>query len=419
MVSTPKPAARPYRGKYPSRIRSVGGLTGRPGILHIETNDGRAFEVRARPGLDLSSMMGLDVVDLTALAPVRAFRLGFSRATAALCRVRHGQDQTVPADGVTARDVAVAALTLYRGLYGFSLPRASIVLRAAGACARLALDSSGGQDWRAVAIEAAELLSPLFDRAQLAARRRAVRQLRAKHAGSPVAILYRCKRADRPSAPAVLAIRDARRSAERFRDPLRLARYLADKAERGAEVEHGQIFRMRRGKARRTFVLAIVADDFDREPWRDDEGVGHVSDWTRRAKLPGEWVLVSDGSSKRLYDFAGTLARAKRDAWGLDPAKLATLQAKLGRRATSREIAAEAVRLDFERLRRWCQDEWRYVGLELRELPRSRFQVSADRVADLNNPGALGFPIAASLYGVESDAGPYLAELAAELLADA
>lgn len=144
-----------------------------------------------------------------------------------------------------------------------------------------------------------------------------------------------------------------------------------------------------------------------------------MSDWTRRAKLPGEWVLVSDGSSKHLYDFAGTLARAKRDAWGLDPAKLATLQAKLGRRATSREIAAEAVRLDFERLRRWCQDEWRYVGLELRELPRSRFQVSADRVADLNNPGALGFPIAASLYGVESDAGPYLAELAAELLADA
>lgn len=39
------------------------------------------------------------------------------------------------------------------------------------------------------------------------------------------------------------------------------------------------------------------------------------------------------------------------------------MAAKLGRTPTQGDIVAEAVQRDFDYLRRWCTDQWSYVGV--------------------------------------------------------
>jgi hypothetical protein len=56
---------------------------------------------------------------------------------------------------------------------------------------------------------------------------------------------------------------------------------------------------------------------------------------------------------------------------------------------------------DYDRLRKWCSDQWHYCGIV----------VTAYREGI-----ALG---SASLWGIESDAGDYLLEVANELLPEA
>jgi hypothetical protein len=98
------------------------------------------------------------------------------------------------------------------------------------------------------------------------------------------------------------------------------------------------------------------------EPWKEDDGCGIVSDWTRRDKAPGERVLCFDRGNSRFYDWAGTVALAKKYGWGLGDEAKAKLAQSLGHEPTHGEITAEAVRLDFEHLRSWCNDEWHWQG---------------------------------------------------------
>lgn len=103
-------------------------------------------------------------------------------------------------------------------------------------------------------------------------------------------------------------------------------------------------------------------DPFNVLPWEEHAGHGIVSDWETRDKRPGERVLASDHGSKRYYDFEATLAVAKRDGWGLSAEATSALAHRLGRPPTKREILVAAVEHDFEYLRRWCNDEWHWVG---------------------------------------------------------
>ena len=144
----------------------------------------------------------------------------------------------------------------------------------------------------------------------------------------------------------------------------------------------------------RSFTVKFPDDDFGRTPWEDDDGAGIVTDWTSRDKAPGERVLNTDGGSKRYYDFAGTLAKAKRDGWGLADAEKAALARELGREPSKAEIAVKAVERDFNRMRRWCNDQWRYVGVV----------VTDDETGEHD-----------SLWDIESDCDEYLAEVAHEL----
>jgi hypothetical protein len=130
------------------------------------------------------------------------------------------------------------------------------------------------------------------------------------------------------------------------------------------------------------FKVGFERYDGYSEPWKEFDGHGEVSDWTRRDKRPGEIVLSSDHGSKRYYDVQATTAKAKRDGWGLTEEHKAELLSRLRRAVfgvrcedgefrvreqcgpwkplTQGEITAEAVRRDFEYLRGWCNDDWTF-----------------------------------------------------------
>lgn len=198
--------------------------------------------------------------------------------------------------------------------------------------------------------------------------------------------------------------------------------------------------------AGRTF-RAVVLPDYDHgAPWDNEDGHGPVTDWERRAKLPGELVLSGDGrgglgtdSARRFYDFAEAVRIAKRDSWGFMPGPVTIETEDAGRapyekrpgrascdaaglsfhdsedvnRAVARlyaafretmtpgEYAARAARRDFERLRDWCNDSWCYVGVSVAPLCKCCGEPDEAK--------------AESLWGIESDAGEYLRETAREL----
>lgn len=152
---------------------------------------------------------------------------------------------------------------------------------------------------------------------------------------------------------------------------------------------------------RAVYAVELIPDSDAGKPWEREDGHGPVSDWTNRDKRPGEMVLCSDRHAKRYYDFQAATVEAKRDSWGLGPDDMALLIKRLGRPATRAEIVRQAVLDDFERLQRWCDDAWQYVGVVV-----TRLDAHGNRLEHLQ----------ASLWGIESDAGEYLDETARDLI---
>jgi hypothetical protein len=200
-----------------------------------------------------------------------------------------------------------------------------------------------------------------------------------------------------------------------------------------------------------TFAVSIEHDDSAGLPWENEDGHGPVSDWRkagyngRASKAPGELLLCDDNPSglrgtraARFYDYATACKVALRDQWGVAPYRLShsctmngiyTVSAHWfeGRelldftscgddlnsaiadcyrqhKATfpsARAYAAAAARADYDRLRRFCDGDWHYLGLI----------VTASRN---------GIELAsASLWGLESDCGDYLDSVARELSGEA
>lgn len=154
-----------------------------------------------------------------------------------------------------------------------------------------------------------------------------------------------------------------------------------------------------------TFRVSIPYDDGHGAPWEECDGHGPVSDWRRNGwsrypeKAPGERVIASDRGSYRYYNVAEATRIAKRDGWGLGDADMAKLAANLGRAPTRGEVAAAAVEHDFDYLRRWCTDQWHYVGVVVTLL---------DSEGDETHESE-------SLWGIESEATDCIAETAQEL----
>ena len=147
------------------------------------------------------------------------------------------------------------------------------------------------------------------------------------------------------------------------------------------------------------FTLTFTSD-YDTDsgaPWEREEGHGPVTDWVHREKKSGEILLCSDRIAKRFYDFAGAMAIAKRDGWGLSDDALAALTRKLGHAPTKGQLAEAAVLADFHYLEGWANDRWHYVGV----------------IVTLRNPEGEEVETE-SLWGVE-DSGDYYQGVAEEL----
>lgn len=140
----------------------------------------------------------------------------------------------------------------------------------------------------------------------------------------------------------------------------------------------------------RTFRVRFEHDSDHEAPWDDGDGRGIVSDWTTRDKAPGERVLHADGRSKRYFDFAGTVAKARAEGWDTAPYK----------QGTAGERAARAAEQEYEYLRLWCADQWEYVGVTVEQLNSEGEPIRED-----------------SLWGVETYKD-YHREVAYEMAAD-
>lgn len=103
----------------------------------------------------------------------------------------------------------------------------------------------------------------------------------------------------------------------------------------------------------RTFRVETEPDVDAGPPWEDCDGHGVVTEWTTREAEDGYRLLSWDHHSRRYYDFNASLELAKKDRWGLAADKAKGL--------TPEQITVQAVENDYEYLRAWCNDEWRYV----------------------------------------------------------
>jgi hypothetical protein len=129
-----------------------------------------------------------------------------------------------------------------------------------------------------------------------------------------------------------------------------------------------------------------------REPWKEHDGHGVVSEWTDRDKRPGERVLATDRYSHRFYDIQASIEIAKRDGWGIAD----------GEGKTPGQIAALAVERDYKRLKAWCHDEWTWIMVVVALL-----DTDGNRVCAVGCSEVLG--------GIEGDSGAeYLDEVARE-----
>ena len=113
-----------------------------------------------------------------------------------------------------------------------------------------------------------------------------------------------------------------------------------------------------------SFGIRYEHDDSSSEPWKECDGHGIVSEWTRRDKAAGERILCSDRSSYRYYDVAAALKLARNDQWGCKHSTGEYIDGKYvfsSGHKTKGELAACAVDSDFEYLRAWCNNQWSYV----------------------------------------------------------
>lgn len=156
------------------------------------------------------------------------------------------------------------------------------------------------------------------------------------------------------------------------------------------------------GKRFRAF---IERDEDAGTPWGRECGHVDVGDWERRNKRPSEVIINEDRGSHRFVCIREAMVKATREGWGLSDEHMQALTEKLARPPTKREVIGEAVRLDIERMRAWCADEWEYVGV---------------CVCLLDSEGSpIGNKYAAALWGIESDFDEYIKEVARDLTADA
>lgn len=125
-----------------------------------------------------------------------------------------------------------------------------------------------------------------------------------------------------------------------------------------------------------TMQVIVEHDDDMREPWKEHDGHGPITDWTRRDKKPGERVLAQDRGARRLYDFAAAVRKARAEGWDAPPYG-----------GTSGERAARAAESDFQRLRAWCNSEWHWIVLGVRLLDSDGEELAREYLGGIESDG--------------------------------
>lgn len=109
-----------------------------------------------------------------------------------------------------------------------------------------------------------------------------------------------------------------------------------------------------------SFRVEYERDDYAGAPWENCDGHGVVSDWERRNKRPGELILNEYRGLRRFYDFQESCRIARADHWDCEPYNDGS--------ETKRQQAAKAARSDYEYLSKWCNDQWRYLSVDVQLL---------------------------------------------------
>lgn len=138
----------------------------------------------------------------------------------------------------------------------------------------------------------------------------------------------------------------------------------------------------------REFLAIVEPDPGCDAPWDNSDGHGPVRVVRHRldgAKRPGERVLYSTRGTIWLYDWQKACKLARREKWNAQPYD-----------APNR--IERAVTADFEFLRGYLTGEWHYVG-----------------VCVIPAGGSWDDRYAHAVWGIESNAGDYLQEVAAQL----
>lgn len=102
----------------------------------------------------------------------------------------------------------------------------------------------------------------------------------------------------------------------------------------------------------REFGVWTDWDTFMSEPWKEQDTLGAVTNWTiyerarwgRGYKAPGQRELCRDGNHVRFYDYQGAIQKARSE--GLKGAE-----------------AKRVVDAEFKYLQDWCEDRWHYISV--------------------------------------------------------
>lgn len=149
------------------------------------------------------------------------------------------------------------------------------------------------------------------------------------------------------------------------------------------------------------FQVELEHDDSVKPPWKEFDCHGVVSNWRPiGSKRAEERILSRDRQSCLFYDWRASVAKAKKEGWRPTHENPRESEFEFNLRVASMkrgEAAHLAVEQDFDRLRDWCDDRWRYVGVVVTDLEHAH---------------------KASIWGVESDAHDHIASLMIELAED-
>lgn len=153
------------------------------------------------------------------------------------------------------------------------------------------------------------------------------------------------------------------------------------------------------------FRVRIKPDDSFEAPWEREDGHGPVrtvySYHGLPAKRAGERILHSSRGMYWLYDWQAAIRTAIKDGWSVSEEARNRIrrELKMTGNDTVRSAAAMAVYEDEQRLRRWLNGDWDYIGVIVILL-----DADGEETGDCE-----------SLWGVESDAGDHFTEVTNDL----